>query len=160
MGESRRNWLVRAIYGMGGLIGAALAAPAAAYLFVPARSKKGSAWIEVAELERLPLKSAEEVVFRHTRADGWKVSTEKATAWLVKNGENDVTAFAPQCTHLGCVYSFDSGKSQFVCPCHTSAFSLDGKVLTGPAPRPLDRLAVKIENGRVLLGNPDQPIKA
>lgn len=160
MGESRRNWIERAIYAMGGLIGAALAGPAAAYLFVPPKSKKGSGWIEVAEIERLPLRSAEEVVFRHTRSDGWKLTTEKATAWLVKTADNEVTAFAPQCTHLGCVFSFDGAKSQFVCPCHTSAFALDGQVLTGPAPRPLDRLAVKVENGKVLLGNPDQPIKS
>ena len=160
MGESRRHFFVRAIYAMGGLIGAALAAPAAAYLFVPARSKKGSGWVEVGEVGRLPMKAAEEVVFRHTRSDGWKVSTEKATAWLVRTGENEVTAFAPQCTHLGCVYSYDGAKNQFVCPCHTSAFSLEGKVLSGPAPRPLDQIAVKVEKGKVLLGNPDQPIKA
>ncbi|MCC7153027.1 MAG: ubiquinol-cytochrome c reductase iron-sulfur subunit [Bryobacterales bacterium] len=160
MAESRRSWLERAIYAMGGILGAALAVPAAAYLFVPPRSKKSSGWIEVAEVERLPLKSAEEVVFRHTRADGWKVTTEKATAWLVKTGDNEVTAFAPQCTHLGCVYSFDNAKSQFVCPCHTSAFSLDGQVLAGPAPRPLDQFVVKVENGKVLLGGTDKPVKA
>jgi Rieske Fe-S protein len=29
---------------------------------------------------------------------------------------------------------------------------MDGKVLSGPAPRPLDRYATKIENGKLLLG--------
>lgn len=145
------------MYGLWGLITAALAVPAGAYLLIPGRSKKGSDWIDVGELDLLPMKAAEEVVFRRNRVDGWKVTAEKSTAWLVKIGEKDVIAFSPQCTHLGCVYSYDDKKSEFVCPCHTSAFSLEGKVLMGPAPRPLDRYSVKIENGKVLIGNLDQP---
>jgi menaquinol-cytochrome c reductase iron-sulfur subunit len=87
------------------------------------------------------------------------VTSEKATAWLVKLSDKEVVAYTPQCTHLGCAYSYDDRKHEFVCPCHTSNFSLEGKVLTGPAPRPLDRYTVKVENGKVLLGHLDQPIK-
>lgn len=43
-------------------------------------------------------------------------------------------------------------KNAGLCPCHSSVFSPDGKVLGGPAPRPLDRYHVKIENTRLLLG--------
>ena len=50
-----------------------------------------------------------------------------------------VVAFGPQCTHLGCAYHWEEGKNEFLCPCHSSLFSIDGKVLSGPAPRPLDR---------------------
>jgi Rieske Fe-S protein len=65
------------------------------------------------------------------------VTTEKATAWVVKKPENDVIAFTPQCMHLGCPYHWDDPSHTFVCPCHTSVFSIDGKVLSGPAPRPI-----------------------
>jgi len=63
-----------------------------------------------------------------------------------------VTAFAPQCTHLGCAYHWDESSHNFICPCHTSAFSIDGKVLAGPAPRPLDRYTVKVEGNKLQIG--------
>ncbi|MEI2776460.1 MAG: Rieske (2Fe-2S) protein [Tetrasphaera sp.] len=40
---------------------------------------------------------------------------------------------------------------QFVCPCHASAFERDGELINAPAPRPLDRFAVTIVDGVVLV---------
>ncbi len=90
--------------------------------------------------------------FNRKRVDGWKVTTEKATAWVVKKPDNEVVAFSPICTHLGCAYHWDDPSHTFVCPCHTSVFSIDGKVLGGPAPRPLDRYMTKIEAGKLEIG--------
>ncbi len=39
------------------------------------------------------------------------------------------------CTHLGCIVAIT--ESGFQCPCHGSKFNRDGKVVAGPAPRPL-----------------------
>lgn len=47
------------------------------------------------------------------------------------------------CTHLGCAYKpyqppdEDHGVMHAHCPCHGSIFARDGRVLGGPAPRPL-----------------------
>ena len=92
------------------------------------------------------------MTFRRNRVDGWKVVSEKDTAWVLKAANNQVTAYGPQCTHLGCAYHWDTGKNEFVCPCHNSIFSIDGRVLGGPAPRPLDRYETKVEGGKLLLG--------
>ncbi len=148
----RRSLFVSAIYGLWALIGTALAAPAVVYLFFPPKARKAEEWVDASDASQLALKSPEEVVFRRNRVDGWKVNSEKATAWVVKMSDSDYVAFAPQCTHLGCAYHWDEQKQNFLCPCHTSAFSIDGRVLSGPAPRALDRFEVKIEKGRVMIG--------
>ena len=133
-------------------MGAAVAIPAVAYLLFPPLSRKEDQWVEATDLSKLETGVPEEVVFRRNRKDGWKVSSEKTSAWVVKKSDSEAIAFAPQCTHLGCAYRYDERKKNFLCPCHTSNFSLDGKVIDGPAPRPLDRYAVKIQGTKVLLG--------
>ncbi len=150
--SSRRALLVSAIYGLWGLIAAALGAPAAVYLLFPPRTKKAEEWIEAGRADNLRLKVPEELVFRRNRTDGWKVTSEKTSAWVVKMAPGHIVAFAPQCTHLGCAYHWDEQKQQFLCPCHTSTFSLDGSVTSGPAPRALDRFESRIADGKILIG--------
>ncbi len=154
--ENRRTFFLTVIYGLWGVMTAALAIPAAAYLLLPPRTRKGGEWVPAADLTQLQPGSPEEVVFRRNRADGWKLTSEKTSAWVVKTSDSDVVAFAPQCTHLGCAYHWDESHHYFLCPCHTSTFALDGKVLSGPAPRPLDRYQVKVEAGKLLIGPIDK----
>jgi menaquinol-cytochrome c reductase iron-sulfur subunit len=132
---------------------AVLALPAVAYLFGKPKSQKQSDFVPTADLLQLTVGKPEEVVFRRTRVDGWRVLNEKSTAWVLRKDDQNVIAFAPQCTHLGCAYHWDEKENNFLCPCHTSTFSIDGKVLSGPAPRPLDRLVTKIDQGKILISS-------
>jgi menaquinol-cytochrome c reductase iron-sulfur subunit len=149
---TRRRFYLTFIYGLWAAISAALAAPALLYLFLPPKTRAESDWVEAGDVASLQPKTPVEWVFRKNRVDGWKVSIEKQTAWVVKLPDQKIVAFGPQCTHLGCAYHWEERSSEFLCPCHSSVFSMDGKVLSGPAPRPLDRYATKIENGKLLLG--------
>lgn len=153
--STRRSFYVAAIYGIWGLITAALGLPALIYLLVPARMRKQSEWVEVGDVTQIPAGAPVEMTFRRMRVDGWKVVSEKNTAWVVKSAsnQNQVVAFGPQCTHLGCAYHWDDGKSEFICPCHNSVFSIDGQVRSGPAPRPLDRYETKVQGRTLLLGS-------
>ena len=45
------------------------------------------------------------------------------------------------CTHLGCTVSVTP--RALICPCHGSTFDRSGKVLEGPAGRPLERCRVE-----------------
>jgi menaquinol-cytochrome c reductase iron-sulfur subunit len=153
----RRTFHLSAIYGLWALITAALSAPAAIYLLFPPRPRKKPEWTEAGDLAKIRINSPEELVFRKTRIDGWKVTSEKTTAWVLRTSEKDVVAFSPQCPHLGCAYHWNDQNKEFLCPCHTSTFAPDGKVLTGPAPRPLDRLKVKVEGTKLLLGDLENP---
>lgn len=150
--QTRRAFYLGAIYGLWSLIGLALALPAAVYLLLPPRLRRAEEWIDAGDISQFPLRVPEELVFRRNRKDGWRILSEKAAAWVVKRSETDVVAFAPQCTHLGCAYHWDEHKQNFLCPCHTSTFSLDGQVISGPAPRPLDRYRVRVEGRRLRLG--------
>ena len=51
------------------------------------------------------------------------------------------------CTHLGCTVTVSSG--HLSCPCHGSEFDRQGRVLKGPADRPLLRLKVEERDGKV-----------
>jgi len=151
-GTSRRGFYLTFIYGLWSLIGAALAAPALLYLLLPPKVRRESEWIDAADVTALQPKIPVEVVFRKNRVDGWKITSAKETAWVVKLSDRETLAFGPQCTHLGCAYHWDEAKTEFLCPCHNSVFGVDGTVVSGPAPRPLDRYETKIENGKLLLG--------
>ena len=150
--SDRRTFFLTVIYGLWAAIGAALSLPAAIYLFLPPKLHKDQEWTEAGDVAKMEPNSPVEMVFRRNRIDGWRILSEKSTAWAVKLDGGEIVAFAPQCTHLGCAYHWDDPKKQFLCPCHTSVFSIDGKVVSGPAPRPLDRFEAKVQNNKLLLG--------
>ena len=151
-GASRRNFFVGAIYSMGAAIAAGLGVPALIYLLFPPKARRNDVWVQVGDITRLVPNMPVEMAFRKNRVDGWKVTSEKSTAWVVKGSDNKVVAFGPQCTHLGCAYRWEEAKGAFLCPCHTSLFAPDGKVLSGPAPRPLDRYDIRIEGSKLSIG--------
>jgi len=156
-GTSRRAFYIGAIYGIWAAICVALGLPALVYLFFPPKAKKNNDWVDIGDITKLAVNSPVEMVFRHNQVDGWKVTSEKSTAWVVKQPDNSVVAFGPMCTHLGCAYHWEEGKNEFVCPCHSSLFAVDGRVLSGPAPRPLDRYEVKVQGARLLIGPLHKP---
>jgi menaquinol-cytochrome c reductase iron-sulfur subunit len=149
---TRRSFYIGAIYGLWAVISAALGLPALIYLFFPPKARREAEWIEAGDVSKLATNSPVELTFRQNRVDGWKVTSEKSTAWVVKQPDNSIVAFGPQCTHLGCAYHWEEGKNEFLCPCHSSLFALDGKVVSGPAPRPLDRYEIKVQGAKLLLG--------
>jgi len=65
--------------------------------------------------------------------------------------EGDFKAFSAVCTHQGCtVTSVENGA--IVCPCHKSKFAVaDGKVISGPAPRPLPSADITVTDGTIRL---------
>jgi|SRR5579872_4295587 len=153
----RRGFFLTIVYGLWAAMGAALSVPAAIYLFLPPKLRRETEWTDAGDVARMVPDSPVEMVFRRNRTDGWRILSEKSTAWAVKLDNGEIIALAPQCTHLGCAYHWDEPKKQFLCPCHTSVFSIDGKVISGPAPRPLDRFNVKVENNKLMLGDIQEP---
>ncbi|PYX10802.1 MAG: hypothetical protein DMG88_01325 [Acidobacteria bacterium] len=51
------------------------------------------------------------------------------------------------CTHLGCTVPWIDKQNKFVCPCHQAVFNPEGRLIGGPAPRSMDVLPTKVEQG-------------
>ena len=67
--------------------------------------------------------------------------------WVVNadfQGEQQIYALKTVCTHLGCTPNWLEAEQKFKCPCHGSGFYKDGINFEGPAPRPLERYAIRI----------------
>jgi cytochrome b6-f complex iron-sulfur subunit len=74
--------------------------------------------------------------------------------WIVHsdayNGENIIYALASVCTHLGCTPNWLEGEQKFKCPCHGSGFYISGINFEGPAPRPLERVGLRVSEDGML----------
>ena len=70
---------------------------------------------------------------------------------LVRDSATSVRAFNPVCTHRQCVVAFNAGDNKIKCPCHGSQFDLDGRVIHGPAPRPLETYPAELVNEQVIV---------
>jgi cytochrome b6-f complex iron-sulfur subunit len=68
----------------------------------------------------------------------WVVNTDSY------DGRNLVYALASVCTHLGCTPNWLEGEQKFKCPCHGSGFYINGINFEGPAPRPLERVGLRL----------------
>jgi cytochrome b6-f complex iron-sulfur subunit len=73
--------------------------------------------------------------------------------WVVNgeyNGQQQIYALRTVCTHLGCTPNWLEGEQKFKCPCHGSGFYKDGINFEGPAPRPLERYAIRVgDDGQI-----------
>jgi Rieske Fe-S protein len=70
---------------------------------------------------------------------------EVGSVYLSRNAEEGVVCFNSRCPHLGCTVKYEAEKQHFVCPCHESAFSLDGKRTNNVPPRDMDPLETKVD---------------
>jgi menaquinol-cytochrome c reductase iron-sulfur subunit len=92
------------------------------------------------------------VDLRADRVDAWSRETDVklGSCWVLEQ-DGKLTALSTTCPHLGCAVDYDAEAKKFKCPCHRSAFSLDGKVEEGPSPRPMDTLELQESEGLVAI---------
>jgi len=146
--ESSRRQFLKFFTGIIGLfITMVLAVPLLSSLLGPVLRSKKSQWTKVGKLPALGSDQPVNLSFSDRAVDAYIRENITRDIWVVNLPGNGLTVYSPVCTHLGCHYNWDAVKKRFVCPCHGSFFALDGAVLAGPAPRPLDTLPAKVENG-------------
>lgn len=147
----------RAVLKLGiGALGLGLAAvpavPAIGYLFFPTGSKGGgeAAFLPAGKRSAFAGPTPVRVELYADKVDAWNKTPDVklGSCWVLER-DGALQAFSTVCPHLGCAVDFDAEAQKFKCPCHRSAFGLDGSVEAGPSPRPLDALDIKEENGLV-----------
>ncbi len=79
--------------------------------------------------------------------------TAQYGVWVVRDeykGKDIIYALLTVCTHLGCTPNWLEGERKFKCPCHGSGFYITGINFEGPAPRPLERMAIRLAEDGML----------
>jgi Rieske Fe-S protein len=77
--------------------------------------------------------------------------TEDDPALLIRLKADEWVAYMQRCTHLSCPVHYSRESGRIECPCHNGAFDPEtGEVLEGPPPRPLPKIALKIEGDRIV----------
>jgi len=147
----RRAFLKWAVGGMAIVWGGIVGWPLLASLVGPMYRKLSGRFVKVGVLDTIPEGTPTPVRFPYVTDEGYMHEAETHVVWVIRSPGTAPKVFSPICPHLACRFSWSPGARHFVCPCHGSVFSIDGAVLAGPSPRPLDTLPHKVELGELLV---------
>ena len=94
------------------------------------------------------------------KTDAWMtLPQQKIGSLFLRKVGDTVQAFHALCPHAGCMIQVGLQKNAktgadeelFYCPCHAAHFDLDGSRIDTVAPRDMDSLEVKVEEGKVFV---------
>jgi Rieske Fe-S protein len=118
----------------------AVSVPIVAYFFPPNLDETPSEPVLVGTLEDLPPGNSKTIRFGRYPA-------------LIINTAAGLRAYSAVCTHFACICKWDPARELIVCPCHEGYFEpLEGQVVSGPPPLPLEPLALNIIDGEIYVG--------
>jgi cytochrome b6-f complex iron-sulfur subunit len=133
----RRDFLGVAIAGATAALGAAAGYPVVKFLDF--RERRAAEFAQVGRLDDFPSGTSKTVL----------LGDRPALVIRLANGE--LRAFSALCSHLQCVVAYSSERDRIECPCHRGVYNTDGKVVSGPPPRPLQALRVETQEGVVVV---------
>ncbi len=140
--EPRRSFLTRLVVAGAALIGAGVAGLAGAVVTPRARAT-AKRWRPAASMFDLPPNAPFVATLTERHADGWHETRKESVVFIDKVGD-EYRALSATCTHLGCRVAWDGAESRYKCPCHGGIFDRTGAVVSGPPPRGLDTIPVRL----------------
>jgi cytochrome b6-f complex iron-sulfur subunit len=133
---SRRSFLTY-LLGLAGALGlAGLLAPIIRYAY-PVVSTTAPEKLKVSDISAVP------------QGDAVYFDYQDSPSALILTSDGQPKAFSLVCTHFGCIVKWVPADKDFFCPCHAGRFDENGKVLSGPPPKPLTQLKV-VKDGTVI----------
>jgi len=158
LSSERRAFLNKLSIGLAGVASLLVAVPIVGFLIGPLIRRFPDVWRSVGSVDEFKVGTTVKVNFRDPSPLAWAGVTAETAAWLRRDGAGDFTAFAVNCTHLGCPVRWLPDPNLFMCPCHGGVYYADGRVAGGPPPRPLFRYQVRVRDGQVEIQTRGVPI--
>lgn len=146
MNDSRRTFLQIIPLGVFAAVFASIGG--AAFRFLRPRIAAASeTWLNVANVSELsgPTPLARKIAAE--QITGWAVTTEEHNVFVLPAKNHQVLSAI--CPHEGCEVMWEQQRNQFSCPCHESYFAADGSQISGPSPRGLDPLPMRVQDGKL-----------
>lgn len=69
---------------------------------------------------------------------------------FIRDSEDSIHVLDPVCTHKKCTVEYHAEVKKLICPCHGSTYDLEGKVLKGPAEKPLKAFEAKLSEDKII----------
>jgi len=137
---TRRDFLNIVKKGLAATGVTALFAPILAYFYPPNLEETPSEAVRVGSTDDIPLGKSLTVPFGRYPV-------------IIIHTEEGLKAYSAVCTHFACICKWDSIEKHIFCPCHEGYFEpLQGEVISGPPPRPLEKITLSIKNGDIFIG--------
>jgi menaquinol-cytochrome c reductase iron-sulfur subunit len=155
---SRRRFLTRLSLVLSAGGAALVGVPIIGFLLSPLLQRVPRIWRAVGAVDSFEVGKTVEVAFLDASSLPWAGVTGRTAAWLRRESAHEFIAFSINCTHLGCPVRWLSDANLFMCPCHGGVYYPDGKVASGPPPKPLARYPVRVRAGQVEIGASPVPI--
>jgi len=148
----RRSFVKVVLSFLGSIMGAVLGLPFINYFMTPALQKTTQdEWVPAGALKEYPVGIPTPFSFVRTQVNGWERTSHSHGIYVLRQSEEDVRVFSNVCTHLSCRVTWKEDENAFICPCHDASFDIEGNVIHGPPPRPLDELDTKLEDGTLYI---------
>jgi len=134
----RRSFLKAVLAFLGATSVASFLYPLFRYLTPPASAEQSKTLV-IAKRD-IPLGEAKGIVFNGV------------PAVVLNRPGKGLLALSRICTHLGCLVQYDKENKRLLCPCHAGVYDLEGNIVSGPPPKPLPKLPLRVEGETIVIG--------
>jgi cytochrome b6-f complex iron-sulfur subunit len=102
--------------------------------------------------QKAEIKSGKLTIRKSDVGDAKEILFQNTPAIIIDRPGKGLIALSRVCTHLGCLIEYDKREKMLICPCHAGIFNLEGRVVSGPPPKSLTVIPLKVEGEDIVIG--------